>query len=298
MRVLVTGAAGFLGSHLVDRLLADGAQVTGLDDLSSGRLDNLAEARRRRGLSFSRFDVASSGLPELVAHDRPEVVCHLAAARGDDPLLHTRTTVLGTVQLLQACVAAGVRKVVLGCGAGIYGVPRTLPVTERAGLAPTTAQGAADVAALAALGTCRGRLQTTALVLDEVYGPRARTGVVASLARAAVAGEPATVGGAGRRDLVYVDDAADALVRALGEAADGRRLHVGTGTGTPVRDLHAQVARLAGSGAGARPGAAAVEDVDVVLDNGGIRRALGWEPTTPLEEGLRATLAWARATGD
>jgi UDP-glucose 4-epimerase len=92
-----------------------------------------------------------------VAHDRPEVVCHLAAAGGADPVAHTQTTVLGTVRLLEACVAAGVRKVVIGCGAEVYGAPRTVPISERAGMLPTMAPGAAQVGALAALGTWRGR---------------------------------------------------------------------------------------------------------------------------------------------
>ena len=119
----MTGAAGFIGSHLVDRLLADGHDVTGIDDLSTGRMDNLAAARRRKGLSFSRFDVVGDGLGALLAHDRPEVVCHLAAQMDvrvsvADPLRDARVNVLGTVNLLEACVGAGVRKVVFASSGG------------------------------------------------------------------------------------------------------------------------------------------------------------------------------------
>jgi UDP-glucose 4-epimerase len=293
VRVLVTGAAGFLGSHLVERLLTDRHEVTGLDDLSTGRLADLAAARRRRGLSFTRFDVTGDDLPDLVAHDRPEAVVHLAAAQVAGPLGHTRTTVLGAVALLEACLDAGVRKLVLTCGAEVYGRPRGIALTERAGLAPVTAAGAAQVGALAALGACGPALATTALVLAEVYGPRRRVGVVAELARALVTREPVAVP-AGRQgpDLVHVDDAVDAVVRALDDRADGRRLHVSSGVVTPLREVHRLLA--AAAGVPAALAAAPAAPSYALLDNGGIRRALGWEPTTALAEGLAATLEWAR----
>jgi UDP-glucose 4-epimerase len=273
VKVLVTGAAGFLGSHLVDRLVADGHDVHGLDDLSTGRLANLAEARRSKRFAFSRFDVRDPLLGELLVHEKPEVVCHLAAGVAD-PLV----AVVGTVNLVRA--GAGVRKLVVAGDSAVYGRPVRLPVGERAGLAPVTAAGASAASVelfLAAAGRSGGP-DWTVLALGEVYGPRARSGSVVQ-AWEGVGPEVAV-------DLVYVDDAIDAFVRALGAGGRNRRLNVGTGATVPPRELVRLVGR-AGSVSDVGPG--------VALDNGGIRRALGWEPFTALEDGLRATAEWLRA---
>ncbi|MDT7545081.1 MAG: UDP-glucose 4-epimerase [Actinomycetota bacterium] len=272
MKVLVTGAAGFLGSHLVDRLIADGHDVHGLDDLSSGRLANLAEARRSKQFVFSRFDVRDALLGELLAHERPEVVCHLAASAAD-PLV----AVVGTVNLVAA--ADGVRKLVVAGSGAVYGRPSATPVGERAKLAPVTAAGAAAAAAelfLAASGRSGGP-EWTVLALGEVYGPRAGSGAVADALRGVA---PAVA-----VDLVYVDDAVDAFSRALGDGGKCRRLNVGTGTTVAPAEL-ARMVGLTEAVSGAGPG--------VALENGGIRRALGWEPFTAVEGGLRATRVWVR----
>jgi UDP-glucose 4-epimerase len=265
VKVLVTGAAGFLGSHLVDRLVADSHDVHGLA--------NLAEARRSKRFTFSRFDVRDPLLDKLFAPEQPEVVCHLAAGVAD-PLV----AVAGTVNLVRA--AAGVRKLVVAGDSAVYGRPARLPVGERAGLAPVTAAGASAASVelfLAAAGRSGGP-DWTVLALGEVYGPRARSGPVVQ-AWEGVGPEVAV-------DLVYIDDAVDAFVRALGPGGRNRRLNVGTGATVPPREL----VRLLGRGG-------SVSDVGpgVALDNGGIRRALGWEPFTALADGLRATAEWLRA---
>jgi UDP-glucose 4-epimerase len=270
VKVLVTGAAGFLGSHLVDRLIADGHDVHGLDDLSSGRLANLAEARRSKRFVFSRFDVRDALLGQLVAYEQPEVVCHLAASAAD-PLV----AVAGTANLVEA--AAGVRKLVVAGSGAVYGRPSATPVGERAKLAPVTSAGAAAAAAelfLAASGRSGGP-EWTVLALGEVYGPRAVCGVVAEALRGAA---PAVA-----IDLVYIDDAVDAFSRALGDGGACRRLNVGTGATVTPAELGSLVG-LTGTVPGGGPG--------VALENGGIRRAFGWEPFTRLEDGLRATREW------
>jgi UDP-glucose 4-epimerase len=277
MKVVVTGAAGFLGSHLSDRLAADGHLVTGVDDLSTGHLTNLASARKRKGFAFHHFDAGASLVRDLVAREQPDVVLHLA------PVL--------PVHLLAATHAAGAR-FVLASGAAVYGVTRA-PVTERHGCRPANLDGARHAAAEAYVHAYVTRgLQAVTLRLSTVYGPRSR-GVVTSWARALSAGRPTYLFGDGSqvRDLVHVEDVVDAFVRSLGGKADGRRLNIGTGTGTAVRRLHTTVAALLGAPDAPEFKPRRAEDLaSVLVDPGAARRALGWEATIPLKEGLVRTL--------
>ena len=308
MRVLVTGVAGFIGSHLADRLLAQGDEVVGVDDLSTGRLENL-EGALTAGLSFTEADITTPQLPELVAQARPEVVYHLAAQMDVrrsvlDPLHDTRVNVLGTVNVLTAAVAADVRKVVFASSGGtVYGEPASLPVEEDAPLAPTSPYGAAKVAGevyLAAFSRLHG-LAFTALALGNVYGPRqdphGEAGVVAIFGRALLRGEPTTIYGDGtsRRDYVHVDDVVDAFVRAAGDAADGQRLNVGTGEATTVRALHTLLARAAGVADEPRFAPGRLGELDAIaLAPAAAGRVLGWRPSVALDEGLQGTVDWVR----
>jgi UDP-glucose 4-epimerase len=312
VRTLVTGAAGFIGSNLVDRLLADGHHVVGIDDLSTGSLENLAAARAvgDHRFSFITADVTAPALALLVSAAAPEVVFHLAAqvdvrVSVRDPLLDARLNVLGTVNVLEAARSAGVRKVVFtSSGGSIYGNPEKLPVSERAGTDPISPYAASKVCGEVYLGTYRNLygLQTTALALGNVYGPRqdprGEAGVIAIFCTAALEGRTAMIYGDGAavRDYVYVDDVVDAFARAAGEAGDGRRFNIGTGVGTSVRELHTEVARAAQVAdaptfADARLG----ELKAIVLDVSSARHGLGWEPFTTLRDGVPRTLAWARS---
>lgn len=295
MRVLVTGAAGFFGSHLVERLVADGHRVTALDDLSTGRVANLTEARRHKGLQVHRFDITERDLRDVLVHESPEVVCHLAVRRSSDPVLDAAVNVAGTANLVQACQAAGVERVILASDATAVYAPAARAVSERAGVAPTTPFGASKLAAEAYLES--SGLPAVVLRLAGLYGPRGQTGVVARFARALSRGTPGTVYGDGSaaRDLLHVEDAVDAFLRCLGGKGDGRRLNVGTGSATTVRGLHTQLAALAG-----QPDAPvfapprAGEPHSIAVDSSSARRALGWESTVRLEDGLAETLAWHR----
>jgi UDP-glucose 4-epimerase len=277
MKVVVTGAAGSLGSHLCERLVADGHLVTGLDDLSAGRVAHLAEVRRRKGFALHHLDVTQPLVAAAVARELPEVVVHLAPVLAPD--------------LLDSAHALGAR-VVLASGASGYG-GTTQAVTERHGSRPRTLAGAHHVSAEAHLHAWQARgLAGVALRFTTLYGPRSR-GVVATWARALLAGTPTWVHGDGRqvRDLLYVDDAVDAVLRCLGGRADGRRLNVGTGVGTTVRDLHTVVAAAVGVADAPSYRAAPVDDLrSVLVDPGSARRALGWEPVVGLAEGVARTV--------
>jgi len=305
VRALVTGGAGFIGSHLVDRLLAEGHAVDVVDDLSNGSLANLASARANhpRQVSFLHLDVGSPELIELCGRSRPDVIYHLAAQPDgrslEDPVGDARTGVLGTVRVLEAARACGAAKVVFASSAAaIYGrvAPGELPVRESHPQNPSTPAGAAKKAAQEYLGAYRERygLEFTALALTGVYGPRQRPsdGVAAAFASVLARGEAGTIFGDGSqtRDLVFVDDAVDALARAA-ERGGGLLLNVGTGRETTIDDLHITLAGVAGVERPPRYAPARPDDLARFALDG--RRAaihLGWKPWTALVDGAAATL--------
>ncbi|MGH9102643.1 MAG: NAD-dependent epimerase/dehydratase family protein, partial [Acidimicrobiales bacterium] len=261
MRALVTGGAGFIGSTLVDRLLAEGHEVDVVDDLSTGSLGNLSDARAQPGrqLRFHQLDVRSAAVVELMARRRPEAVFHLAAQADvrvsvARPVFDAEVNVLGTLQVLEGARAARSSRVVFAASGGtLYGEPATLPVDESAPQVPTSPYGVSKKAAVDYLHCYRELhgLDYCALALANVYGPRqdphGEAGVVAIFAGRLLEGEACTVFGDGSqtRDFVYVDDVVDAFVRG---AATGGGLvcNVGTGTETSVLELYRSMARAAG----------------------------------------------------
>lgn len=312
MRTLVTGAAGFIGSTLVDRLLADGHDVVGVDDLSRGRLENLAEAHAAGDrFRFVRCDVTGPDIVDLAAAERPEVVHHLAAQIDvrisvTDPVLDARLNVLGTINVLEAARRAGTRKVVFtSSGGSIYGEPTALPVAETVPVDPRSPYAAGKAAGELYLGVYRALygLQTTALALGNVYGPRqdphGEAGVVAIFATALLTGRSTTIFGDGlaSRDYVHVDDVVEAFVRAGGGTGDGCRFNVGTGVATTVRELHTLVARAAGGPdepVYAEPRTGELQAIS--LDCAAARAGLGWHPHVDLPGGVRSTVDWVRST--
>jgi UDP-glucose 4-epimerase len=257
MHTLVTGGAGFIGSSLVDRLLAEGHTVDVVDNLSSGSLWNLADARAGAGrnLSFHQLDVRSHDVADLIVRRKPEVVWHLAAqtdlAAGlVSPASEADVDVVGALGILEGVRSAGARKLVVTSSAAVYGeLHGGRPAAESHPRRPLSPHGIAKHtvdAYLAAFAELEG-VVFTSLVLGTVYGPRASSGVVAAWASCLAAGRPCAVFGDGRqvRDFVYIDDVVDALARAA-DRADGMVLNVGTGRGTSLLELHALMVEQAG----------------------------------------------------
>jgi UDP-glucose 4-epimerase len=309
-RALVTGGAGFIGSTLVDRLLAEGHTVDVVDNLSTGSLANVAEARLSGTgqFHFHQLDVRSPDLAGLMARRQPDVVYHLAAQADvrvsvADPVLDADINVLGSLRVLEAARAAGARKVVFASSGGtIYGDVEQLPVKESQPQRPLSPYGVAKKAVgdyLFAYRELHG-LEYTALALANVYGPRqdlrGEAGVVAIFAGRLLSGEPCLIFGDGKqtRDFVFVDDVVDAFSRA-GERGTGLLCNIGTGVETSVNELYAAMARNAGVNqppmyAPARSG----ELQRSSLDPSRAALHLGWKPWTTVDKGTAAVLDWSR----
>lgn len=321
MKALVTGAAGFIGSHLVDRLLADGEEVLGIDDLSSGRLSNLNGARHGRlgKFTFQRVDIRSTALGDLIARARPEVIFHLAAQVDvrrslKDPIHDAMINLIGTVNLLHAASKAGTRKIVFTSSGGcIYGEPdpSRLPVTEEQVFLPEampeSPYGVSKKVALDYLRYFKAMqgLDYTALALSNVYGPRQEPAseiglegqVVAIFCRKMLGGRPCTIYGDGKqtRDFCFVDDVVAAFLAARDQGS-GELVNVGTGVELSVDELYRALAELTGTRfepvyAPARPG----ELQRIAVDPSKAAQVLGWKPQVDLADGLKQTVAWFRA---
>jgi UDP-glucose 4-epimerase len=311
----VTGGAGFIGSTLVDRLLAEGHSVDAVDDLSTGSLVNLAGARENptHQFTFHQLDIRSPDVIELIVRRRPEVVYHLAAQADvrvsvARPVYDAEINLIGSLQILEGARQAGARKVVFASSGGtIYGEPdpAVLPVKESHPQRPLSPYGVAKKAVGDYLHAYREihNLEYTALALANVYGPRqdphGEAGVVAIFAGRLLAGQACTIFGDGTqtRDFVFVDDVVDAFARA-GERGSGLIVNVGTGTETSVNALYATMAAAAGSDRPAvHESARAGELQRSSLDPGRAAIHLGWKPWTSIEEGSAAVLEYFRTRG-
>ena len=306
MRILVTGGAGFIGSHIVEAYLARGHEVAVLDSLwehGGGRRENIPAGAR-----FYHMDLTDPALEEVFAQERPQIVNHQAAQHSvkistDDPILDARVNVLGLLNLLENCRGFGVRKVIFASSGATYGSPTSLPLNEDTPQVPEAPYGITKMAAEHYLRYYRAAhgLDYTAFRYGNIYGPRqdpnGEAGVIAIFANRLLSDLPIRIDWDGEqtRDYVYVADAARASVLALDRAA-GRIICLGTGAGTSVNDLHRRLVRLTGhetpvTHAPRRPG-----DVhDAHFDCARARTELGWVPAVSLDDGLAATVAYFRA---
>jgi len=309
--VLVTGGAGFIGSHLCDRLLAEGHRVVAVDDLSTGRIANLGEARGYgKEFTFFNMDVRAEGLLPLFERHRPEVVMHLAAQAGvrpslEDPVHDASVNVMGMLNVLECSVKTGVRKVVYAASGGtLYGEPRKVPVKESAaaGSHPLSPYGISKKVGLDYLAfyqRYRG-LDYTALALGNVYGPRqdpfGEAGVIAIFSSKMLRGETPAIFGDGNqtRDYVFIDDTVHAFALAM-EGGSGRLVNIGTGVETSVNGLFRMLAEI--TGFAGQPASAPLPPGElrrIALDIDAAEEALGWRPWTHLEDGLRETVAYLK----
>lgn len=307
MRALVTGGAGFIGSNLVDALLARGDKVTVVDDLSTGRRSNL-DGALAAGAELAELDIRDgASLTELLARVQPEIVFHLAAQIDvrrslADPAFDAAVNVGGTANLLEAMRGAGSRRIVfVSTGGAIYGegAGKALPLDEGAPIEPFSAYGQSKFAAEGYLALYERLydLSGVSLRLGNVYGPRqdplGEAGVIAIFCGRLRAGERPTVFGDGRqtRDYIYVDDVVEAALAAAGSRASGP-INIGSGIETDVLELAAKLAEIEGS-EGFEPELApprAGEVQRIALDAGRAERELGWRATTSVADGLRLTL--------
>lgn len=309
MRALVTGAAGFIGSTLVDRLRGDGHTVVGLDNFATGRATNLEHLTDDPDFSFVEADIVTADLNALLEAHRPEAVFHLAAQIDvrrsvADPQFDASVNVIGTVRLAEAARRAQVRKIVhTSSGGSIYGTPPKYPTSETDPTDPASPYAAGKVAGETYLNTFRHLygLQCSHIAPANVYGPRqdphGEAGVVAIFAQALLSGKPTKVFGDGSntRDYVFVDDVVDAFVRAAGPDGDGRRFNVGTGVETSDRGLHTAVAAAVGAPDDPEFHPPRLGDLKrSCLDIGLAQQILGWRPQVGLDEGVRRTVAYFR----
>jgi UDP-glucose 4-epimerase len=311
MQALVTGGAGFIGSTLVDRLLAEDWRVDVVDDLSSGSLANLGSARAlpERRLSFHRLDLASPAVVELITHRKPDVIFHLAAQMDvrvsvARPVFDATVNVIGSLNVFEGAVAAGVKKVVFaGSGGTLYGTPKQIPTKESSAQHPESPYGVAKKAVGEYLYYYRQQrgLEYTVLALANVYGPRqnphGEAGVVAIFSQKLLEREQPLIFGDGSqtRDFVYVDDVVDGFVRAV-EKGGGLTMNIGTGVETSVQELYDLMAKLTGFRQPAQHAPARTGELQrSAVDTGRAGMQLGWKPFTTLEEGLARTLEHFKA---
>jgi UDP-glucose 4-epimerase len=305
VRILVTGGAGFIGSHVVDAYVAAGHEVAVLDNFSTGNEANLNSAAE-----VHRVDLRDQAAVEkVVASFRPEIVNHHAAQSEvpksvADPGLDAHINIVGGLNLLKASVDHKVKKVIfISTGGALYGEPDVVPADEDHPVRPLSPYGTSKFSFEQYLGTFKRTfgLEFTVLRYANIYGPRqdfyAEEGrVVAIFASRMLERKPVTIDGDGEqsRDMLHVGDAATANLAAL-ERGEGEIFHVSTGVPVSVNDLFRKLAILTDYKIAPNHGPRRKGDVyRIALNNTRARRDLGWEPRVSLEEGLSLTVDYFR----
>ena len=303
MKVLVTGGAGFIGSHVVDQIIAAGHAAAVIDNLSTG-----VRAYVNPKAAFHEVGIGDAAVAEIVAREKPDVVCHLAAQINvtesvKDPAFDAMTNVIGTINLLEASVRAGVKRFIFSStGGAIYGSPKVLPADETTRPEPMSPYGTSKLATEEYIKTYSRNHPLTYVILRyaNVFGPRqvphGECGVCAVLTDLMLKGKQPTLYGFGEpvRDYVYVGDVARANVLAL-DRGNNITVNIANGKGTTVNEIFDALKEVIGfdqepQRKPLRPG----EVEKIICANGLAKTELGWSPTVGLLEGLKNTIAHAR----
>jgi UDP-glucose 4-epimerase len=305
LKILVTGGAGFIGSHVVDALIEEGHSVTVVDDLSTGKSHHANPQAR-----FYELDIRSPELNDVFDLEKPELINHHAAHANvrlsvADPRHDAEVNVLGSLNLLECARQHGVTDFVYAStGGAVYGEPAYLPCDEQHPVDPICPYGVSKLTVekyLAFYGHAYG-FHYAILRYPNVYGPRqdpsGEGGVIAIFAGHMVRGEPVVINGSGEqeRDFLYVSDVARANI-LVQDTLQGQTYNLGSGVGTSVNELYTAMSSMIGysrepTHGPPKPG----ETFKIYLDARKARRELGWEPLVPLEEGLERTLDHVRST--
>ena len=299
MKVLVTGGAGFIGSHVVDALISAGYEVVVVDDLSTGNLANL-----NPGATFYQVDIRSQQLAEVFEKERPDYVDHHAAQMDvrrsiADPLFDAEVNVIGSINLIECCRRYGVKRLIyISTGGAVYGEPEYLPCDEAHPVNPICPYGASKHTVEHYLYMYKQNYGLDYIVLryPNVYGPRqdphGEAGVVAIFTGQMLAGGQVVINGDGeqQRDFVYVEDCAQANLMAMTSQNANQIYNLGYGQGTTVNEIFTTLKNITGYQLAATHGAAKVgETRQIYLDATKAQKELGWKPTVDLEEGLQRT---------
>ena len=303
MNVLVTGGAGFIGSHIVDRCVQEGHQVSVIDDLSTGRKKNL-----NRDAAFYKMDISSSRIERVFRNERPVVLVHMAAQMNvrrstEDPRFDAQVNILGTINLMEHAVKHGVRKVVFASSGGtVYGEQEVFPAPESHPLQPLSPYGISKL-------TCEyylkyfeyvAGIKSVALRFANVYGPRqnpeGEAGVVAIFTQKMLRGDQPLINGNGMqtRDYVYIGDVLEAVMRSMNPDVAGI-YNVGTGREATVNAIFSELKTLTNSECKEIHGPAKTGELErSVLDASKLSKDTGWEAGMSLADGLKETVQFFR----
>ncbi len=299
MKVLVTGGAGFIGSHLVDRLVQEGNQVVVIDNLSTGKRKQV----NKKAVLY-KMDIRNKRIERIFRKERPLIMVHLAAQMNvrlstADPGFDADVNILGTLNLLEHAVQQGVRKVTFASSGGaVYGEQEVYPSAESHRTDPMSPYGISKLAGEKYLAyyTNTAGLRHVVLRFGNVYGPRqepeGEAGVIAIFAKLMLEGGQPIINGTGKqtRDFVYVDDVVESIMATIGEDIQGT-FNVGTGQESTVNECYGIIKTLTGSSCKDLFGAAKKgEQLRSVLDVARLKEQFGWDPQVSLPEGLKMTV--------